>query len=146
MTVHTFFSPPKRTINRVFLHCSDSDRPEHDDVSVIRKWHLARGFRDVGYHMFLPFDGTIQTGRPLEVAPAAQAGHNAGSIAICLAGRHAFTEQQFDALRDLCRSIHLAIPDATFHGHCEVNKQKSCPVFDYRAVLRLDASGHFPTP
>ena len=29
----------------------------------------------------------------------------------------------------------------TFHGHREVNPHKTCPVYDYRAILGLDAVG-----
>lgn len=142
MSLLPFFTAPKRSIKRVFIHCSASDNPKHDDISVIRKWHLERGFSDVGYHYFIKFDGTIQAGRPIEVSPAAQEGNNANTIAICLAGLtvEAFTQAQFDALRGLCSSIHRALPNVTFHGHCEVSP-KSCPVFDYRKVLDLDVNG-----
>ena len=146
MTVHPFFTPPKRHIDRVFIHCSASDRPEHDDIRVIYQWHRARGFTDVGYHYFITADGTIQPGRPLQKIPAAQQGNNTGTIAICLHGLTRFTPEQFDSLRELCTSIRLAIPDVTFHGHCEVDKGKDCPVFDFRAVLRLDALGQMKTP
>jgi hypothetical protein len=34
------FKAPKRPVSRVFIHCSASDNPDHDKVSVIRDWHL----------------------------------------------------------------------------------------------------------
>lgn len=132
-------------MDRVFIHCSASSQQAHDDVEVIRKWHVEeRGWRDVGYHYFIQFDGTIQHGRDLEWIPAAQRGHNEGTIAICLHGRTArdFTVSQFDALRSLCRTIADAYEgEVTFHGHCEVSN-KACPVFEYEAVLDLDKEGH----
>ena len=95
----TDFIKPKRQIDRVFLHCSASSRPDHGSVDVIKAWHLQRGWSDIGYHYFLPFDGEIQIGRDLENKPAAQAGHNTGTIAICLHGllKTDFTYNQFDA-------------------------------------------------
>ena len=72
---------PKRAITKVFLHCSASNRPNHDDVEVIRTWHKLRGWSDVGYHYFIRTDGKIQIGRDIEQKPAAQAGHNTGTIA-----------------------------------------------------------------
>jgi hypothetical protein len=135
------FSKPRRTIRKVFVHCSDSDRPEHDDVSVIRDWHLARGFTNTGYHYFIRKDGMIQIGRPIEKIPAAQAGHNTGSIAICLSGRTDFTVAQFNSLRTLSNLILGALPDVTFWGHHDVDRNKTCPNFNVRKELGLDKYG-----
>jgi len=137
------FIKPKRKVDRVYLHCSASPRPEHGDVSVIREWHKARGWNDIGYHYFIPFDGELQKGRSLEKSPAAQKGNNTKTIAICLHGLHKpnFTLNQFDTLQKLCKQIDIKyLGDVTFHGHCEVSL-KTCPVFDYKAVLDLDSIG-----
>ncbi len=134
------FVAPKRRVNRVFIHCSASDNPKHDDVSVIRQWHLQRSFSGVGYHFFIKFDGTIQCGRNIELTPEAQEGNNTSTIAICCAGLSRFTEAQFNSLRLLVKAINAAIPKATYHGHCEVSK-KTCPVFAYKTVLGLDSKG-----
>lgn len=137
------FTKPDRQVDRVFLHCSASDRPEHDNVETMRKWHLARGWNDVGYHFFIRKDGTVEEGRSAELTPAAQAGNNTGTIAICLHGlaEENFTSDQFRSLIDLCRAISSAYNNMIkFHGHCEVSA-KACPVFPYKAVLGLDAYG-----
>ncbi len=141
----TIFSKPRRTIKRVFIHCSASDNPKHDDVSVMREWHVkGNGWSDVGYHYFIKKDGTVQTGRNIDASPAAQEGHNANTIAICLHGleKDKFTPEQFQSLRALCEMIRQKIPTVTFHGHCEVNKNKTCPVFNYKKVLSLDNKGN----
>lgn len=138
------FQAPDRPVDRVFLHCSASDHAHHDDVEVMRRWHVdGNGWSDVGYHLFIRKDGTVQDGRPLERIPAAQAGHNTGSIAICLHGLalENFTTAQYDAVIALSREIQAAYAGmVTFHGHCEV-ANKACPVFPYREVLGLDAHG-----
>ena len=133
--------PPSRYVDRVFIHCSASDHAHHDDVKVMRKWHLARGWSDVGYHFFIKKDGTLQEGRPLRRVPAAQGGHNSGTIAICLHGldKDKFTCEQFKTLNKLCDDIKKVIP-VTFHGHTEVSA-KTCPVFDYKKVLNLNNKG-----
>lgn len=135
------FTAPKRQIKRVFIHCSASDNPAHDDVSVIKQWHLERGWRDIGYHFYIKKDGTIQTGRNIEVIPAAQAGNNTGTIAICCGGLIDFPARQMNALVELCDAINEAIAGVTFHGHCEVEPNKTCPVFDYKDILDLDSNG-----
>lgn len=126
----------EREVNKVFIHCSASDYDYHDDINVIRKWHLKRGWQDVGYHFFIKRDGTIQTGRPLYMIPSSQKGYNKGSISICLHGNKKFTTRQFWSLKILCYLLDENFVSLTFHGHKEVSI-KSCPNFDYERILRL---------
>ncbi|WP_216595367.1 peptidoglycan recognition protein family protein [Aestuariivita boseongensis] len=135
-------------MDRVFLHCSASDNPSHDNVATIKRWHTdpkpqGRGWSDTGYHYFIRKNGILENGRPLSRTPAAQAGHNTGTIAICLHGldEDKFTESQFATLKNLCVEINDSYDGTlTFHGHREV-ASKACPVFDYKAVLKLDQFG-----
>lgn len=97
----------------------------------------------MGYHYFIRKSGELEAGRSLEEVPAAQQGHNTGSIAICLHGlkQEKFTKAQFERLIALCREIDKAYENQlTFHGHCEVSA-KTCPAFDYKTVLGLTESG-----
>jgi len=32
------FKKPNRKINTVFIYCSATDNPKHDDVKVIKRW------------------------------------------------------------------------------------------------------------
>ena len=138
------FERPERPVDRVFLHCSASDNPDHDDIATIRAWHVdGNGWSDVGYHWFIRRDGTREAGRKLERIPAAQAGHNVGSLAVCLHGLapENFAAAQYRALIGLAREIDRAYDGrVTFHGHCEV-ADKTCPVFPYAEVLGLDGAG-----
>lgn len=137
------FKKPARPVTRVFVHCSASDNPKHDNWATIDRWHRERGWACGGYHFFIRRDGTLEMGRDLDKIPAAQEGNNNGTITICLHGlkKELFREEQFATLRALCGQIDAAYgDDVTFHGHCEVSN-KSCPVYDYCAVLNLDASG-----
>ena len=134
------FTKPTRPVHSTWVHCSASDEPAHDDVAVMRRWHLARNWSDVGYHFFIRKNGDIQAGRDLEQIPAAQAGHNDGAIAICLHGLEVqlFTEAQLDSLRCLARAIDNAYDKSMrFRGHREVST-KTCPVFNYQLALGLD--------
>ena len=142
------FVKPKREVSRVFLHCTASDHAHHDNIETLRDWHVkGNGWSDVGYHELITFNGDILKGRPLERTPAAQKGHNKGTIAIALSGGQngkpgAFTEAQFDMLRLRCQQIHDAYDGTvTFHGHKEVAPGRACPVYDYKSILNLDGSG-----
>jgi len=138
----TMFTKPSRKIHRVFIHCSASDHPHHDNINTIKSWHLARDFADVGYHFFIQKDGTLEYGRDIEKTPAAQKGHNLYTLAICMHGlkEENFTQAQFDTLNKLAVQIEHNYENISFHGHCEVSK-KACPVFNYRKVLDLDRYG-----
>ena len=134
---------PKRKIDRIFIHCSASDVPEHDNIATIKKWHIARGFNDIGYHFFIHKNGKVSRGRDIEKTPASQKSHNVKTIAICLHGLHKdnFTQAQYDSLKSLCIEIDIShLNKVSFHGHCEVSK-KACPVIDYKRILKLDRFG-----
>jgi N-acetylmuramoyl-L-alanine amidase len=148
MTTFTFV-PPARAVHSLFIHCSASDRPEHDDVNVMRDWHVkGNGWADVGYHWYVRRDGVCQPGRPLEKTPAAQGdGHNAGTLAVCFGGltKSKFTEAQFRTGHAMVIAIHDAYAGRGIglrvRGHREVFP-KECPVFDYRRAFGLDERGH----
>ena len=113
------FKKPNRHVETVFIHCSASDNPAHDDVSVIRSWHTdpPRNWSDVGYHYFIKKDGTIQPGRPLEKTPAAQYPYNKGTLAVCLHGlkEELFTEAQHASLNFLADDIEAALIQVASH-------------------------------
>lgn len=135
------FIKPIRDIDRVFLHCSASDDVGlrgQEMVDEIRRWHLARGFSNVGYHFLIDREGKVFTGRTLELKPAAQKGHNTGTIAVMVHGLESFSFESLKACRMLCEDINEAYKGMiSFHGHCEVST-KACPVFNYKELLSLD--------
>lgn len=136
--------PTNRKVKRVFIHCSASDNDAHDDASVIDEWHRQRGFAGIGYHWFIKSNGELQVGRDMNLIPAAQKNHNAETFAVCLHGlkKENFTQAQMKTLKALVNHLDMLYKGAlTFHGHCEVEPNKTCPVFDYRAVLNLDERG-----
>ena len=75
-----------RTITEIIIHCSATIEGKDYTVEDIDRWHRQRGFARVGYHYVIRLDGTIQQGRPLDIAGAHCIGHNAHSIGICYIG------------------------------------------------------------
>ena len=130
-----------RYIDTLFVHCSDSPHSHHDDISVIENWHKARGFDGVGYHWFIKSDGTIQEGRSVHRIPAAQKGHNTGSLAVCLHGRNEFTEQQFKSLLYLANECNKLYTGLRVRAHNEVDEGKTCPNFHLDDALPLTKNG-----
>jgi len=126
-----------RDINKIILHCSAT--PEGRDVKVddIRRWHLANGWDDIGYHFCVYADGSIHRGRDLDKSGAHTYGHNRSSIGICYIGgvdkemnaKDTMTEMQDIAVLELVKSLRLIFGKLSLHGHNEFSS-KSCPSFD----------------
>lgn len=149
------FEPPQRAIHTVVFHCSASNNPLHDDIEVVRKWHVEdNSWDDVGYHFFIKSNGELQYGRSLELTPAAQKGFNEGTITICLHGLHPedFTAEQRKTVRELSALIdyfysgqmaYINYRDRIrFKGHKDFDRNRLCPVFDYKRWLFLDEDGY----
>lgn len=120
----------------------------------IDKWHRARGWRMIGYHLVIRRDGSTETGRPLssdhllesEEVGAHVEGYNAVSIGICMVGgvsegdvsvpENNFTRDQWQTLRRVVDIYQKQFPDAKVVGHRDLNKNKACPSFDVAAWQR----------
>ncbi len=89
--------------NCIIVHHSAT---EQGNMEVFRKFHLSKGWDDVGYHYVITNgnggpDGEIQAGRPVEKQGAHAKGRNHDSIGICLVGEDHFTEKQIESLLTL---------------------------------------------
>lgn len=132
-----------RLINLIIVHCSATKEGVPFRAADIRRWHLERGFQDIGYHYVVRLDGTIETGRPLSEVGAHCRGYNAHSIGVCYIGgldlhgrpKDTRTPAQKAALLSLLKKLKAQFPKASIHGHCEF-ANKACPCFDARAEYK----------
>ena len=127
-----------RTINKVIVHCTATPEHRHTTVDDVRRWHLDRGWSDIGYHYLIYLDGTVHEGRPIERIGAHTKGENKNSIGISYVGgidKNTFkakdtrTIEQKQALIDLLNLFKITYPEITIHGHNEF-ANKACPCFD----------------
>lgn len=119
-----------RPIDKIIFHCSASDNPKHDDVDVMRQWHLARGFADVGYHFFITKAGKIQEGRPLTKVGAHTANHNTGSVGVCFHGLNNFTKEQMAAIHVIIKRVEEQVGHSLkLCSHRDFTSAKTCPNF-----------------
>lgn len=134
-----------RAINEIIVHCSatrpnwmegKSAKAKRDEI---RRWHLAKGWSDIGYHHLIDRDGTLVEGRPMQKTGAHVKGHNTGTIGVCLIGGHGssendefhdnFTEAQNVALRKYIDDQKAQRPwIEKVSGHNEY-AAKACPGF-----------------
>lgn len=129
-----------RYINEIIVHCSATAEGKDFTVADIKKWHLARGFSDIGYHYVIYRDGSINKGRDESKIGAHCTGHNSHSIGVCYIGgcasdgktpKDTRTAAQKATLVKLLKELRVKYPNATIHGHREF-ANKACPSFDAR--------------
>ena len=145
-----------RTIRKIILHCSGSDKPEQATEQAIRLFHTlptwfkcdwgvyenvpCRGWDDIGYHNVIEDSGRAMGGRVATDIGAHCKGHNSDSIGICLTGDKKFNEKQFRTLVQVvyayCRHFGLdPLEDVYPHSHFDTTG-KTCPNFDWKEVWK----------
>ncbi len=147
----------KNPITHIIVHCSDS---EWGTAREIRKWHLEKGWKDIGYHFvilngavlpgteFFSLNGSVECGRELDgdlfiednEAGAHTLGYNEASIGVCLVLKRAPTIEQLDALKrlllELCKKFSVPVKNVLGHRETESGKAqgKTCPNFDMEPI------------
>lgn len=143
-------------VDTIWLHCAATrpewwaDRPIEAVRDEIDRWHRDRGWKGIGYHWIIDRAGNRIAGRPETQQGAHVAGHNRGSIGICLMGGHGstendrfedhFTPAQEAALWQLIGEIRGRTQIKAIRGHNEV-AAKACPGFVVRDWVRGREAG-----
>ena len=125
-----------RELKEIILHCTATKEGQDYSVEQVRRWHLDRGFNDIGYHFLIRLDGTVEAGRPLETVGAHCKGHNANSIGIAYVGgvgkngspKDTRTLPQREAMRRLVYDLKQHFEGIEVHCHNEYST-KACPCF-----------------
>lgn len=128
----------KRNIKEIIVHCSATPEGKDFTIDDIKRWHLQRGFSDIGYHYIIYRDGSIHKGRNESIIGAHCTGHNTISIGVCYIGgmdsanknpKDTRTQQQKDALLRLLKELKKKYPSAKIYSHKDF-APKACPSFD----------------
>ncbi len=129
-----------RKIDKIIVHCTATPEGRAVTVEDIRRWHLQRGFRTIGYHYVVYLDGTVHPGRPEDEIGAHCLGQNGNSIGVCYVGgldkksllpKDTRTEAQKEGLREIVARLQRKYPGVSVHGHREF-AAKACPCFDIK--------------
>lgn len=127
-----------RMINEIIIHCSATPEGKWFTIEDIKKWHLNRGFSDIGYHYVIYLDGSVHEGRSVDKVGAHCTNHNSKSIGICYIGgvakdgktpKDTRTELQRESLLKLITDLKKLYPNASIRGHRDF-ANKACPSFD----------------
>ena len=136
-----------RPINRIVVHCAATPPDMNIGADTIRKWHLDRGWSDIGYHGVIRRNGMYEPGRPESQMGAHARGANVDSLAVCLVGgiteggapENNFTPEQFDTLQAVLNWWTAAynIGWDKVLGHCDLpGVPKACPSFDVQGWIK----------
>jgi len=128
-----------RDIEYIVIHCA-ATKPSMDvPIERVKKWHLDRGWSDIGYHYYITRDGKINKGRDLSIIGAHVRGYNKNSIGICYEGgineegepEDNRTPEQKKALLKVVKVLKFVFKNAVVQGHRDFpNVNKACPSFD----------------
>lgn len=130
-----------RVLKEIIVHCTATPAARALTVPELRRWHIERGFADIGYHFIVHQDGTVSEARPLSQIGAHCAGYNKFSIGVAYVGGISLNGLNIDTRTDAQRaSMSLLIVDLMHKygirsvvGHNYYNPNKSCPCFDAKA-------------
>lgn len=135
-----------RKIVEIIVHCTATPEGRDYAIETIRRWHLERGWKEIGYHYVVHPDGVIEAGRPEAQVGSHVAGHNTGTLGIVYVGgvatdnktaKDTRTPTQRAALLDLAKALIAKYPTIKkVTGHNQY-AAKACPSFD----VRKDALG-----
>jgi len=146
---------PRTETTMIVVHCSAT--PAYMDVGApeIKRWHLARGWSDIGYHWVVRRNGTMERGRKQNLQGAHCKQVNSTSIGICLVGgtyednepHDNFTMEQYASLKTLVYGLWLEYPSiSAVCGHRDIpGVSKDCPSFEVADFLNaIDFDGARP--
>lgn len=133
---------PRTVTDAIFVHCSATKPSQDIGVDTIRMWHKQQGWLDVGYHFVIKRDGTVESGRPVDVVGSHVKDWNSRSVGVCLVGgidangkfEANFTPAQMNALRNKLAELKVLYPQADIKAHHDV-APKACPSFDLQRWL-----------
>jgi N-acetylmuramoyl-L-alanine amidase len=127
-----------RAIHKIIIHCTATREGDNISVDTIRRWHLNRGWSDIGYHYVIDIKGNINAGRPIELMGSHTRGENKYSIGVAYVGgveadgvtpKDTRTKAQKDAIIRLVKKLKGCYPDVSIHGHNEFSN-KACPSYN----------------
>lgn len=144
-------------IEYIIIHAAATAANMDIGAKEINDWHIARGWRGIGYHFVIRRDGLLERGRPLNQEGAHTIGYNNVSWGVCMVGgadstgksEDNFTIEQYDTLRTLVYTLSKMAPGAKIVGHRDLSKDKNgdgvisewewvkdCPCFDVSKFLK----------
>lgn len=142
-----------RRVELIVIHCSATRECVAYSPAQLEKDHLARGFKQAGYHYYIRRTGEIVEIRPLGMIGAHARGYNRHSVGVCYEGglntagelADTRTPEQIISLHQLINKLKTRFPGALVCGHRDLSPDlngdgvisphewiKGCPGFEVK--------------
>lgn len=132
-------------VKYLILHCSATRCNQDYTPEMMLCDHLARHFRNIGYHFYIRKDGSKSQHRMLLEVGAHCVPYNRCSIGICYEGGlneagkpcNTMTAAQKEQITELLTCLHRVFPKAQIVGHRDLPKvtPKACPCLDTKDIF-----------
>lgn len=137
---------PDNRVKWIVIHYSATPVERVTTIADIDAMHRARGFNEIGYHIYIRRSGLVEHGRDLSQAGrfetgAHSKGENSQSVGICYQGGVTLAEPdtgfdsrtaaQVSAMIREIRALLVRFPNAKVVGHRDMpGAATQCPGFD----------------
>ena len=140
-----------------YLICHHSAIKNSDNAhqfNAVKRYHIGKGWGDIGYHFFIESDGKLCIGRNVGTVGAhcRDSGMNYKSIGICVQGNFEVerpTTKQLDRFKRLILSLRkkYGVPNSRIIGHRDVSGASTvCPGKNFVSLIRKDFWDDKPKP
>jgi len=137
-----------REVTEVVVHWTETHTDKNIGSEEINKYHLDLGLNGIGYHYVIRRDGSLQRGRPINIAGqhAPTNNHDTRSIGIVFVGGinvpsgtpnpgnflsvQSLTRSQLNTFDHFCRSFYAVFPGGQIVGHSEIDEDEVDPGFE----------------
>ena len=121
-------------IKYLIIHHTATSR-DRTTFEAVKRYHISKGWGDIGYHFFITADGVLHEGRKQDKVGAhcRASGMNYKSLGIALTGNFQIehpTEKQLETLKGIVSQLKKIwdIPIENILGHRQVKEAKTvCP-------------------
>ena len=137
---------PDSNVRWIVVHYSATPIESDIDSATIDRWHRERGFREIGYHIYIRKDGSVEYGRDLSQPGRFEQGahsrdENSQSVGVCYEGgvtranpNYGFDTRTAAQKNTMIREIEKLkerFPNAIVMGHRDMpGASTQCPGFN----------------
>jgi N-acetylmuramoyl-L-alanine amidase len=140
------------------MHVSATKMSQDFTFEDCKRYHISKGWSDIGYHFYIEKDGSIHKGRPLARNGAHVRGFNKGTIGICTEGglneqgapSDTMNEMQRLSVEGLLLTLKEGNPKMKVAGHRDYSPDlngngkiepfefsKACPCYDAQIRFKI---------
>ena len=126
-----------REIESVIVHWSETHTDKNLGSEEINDYHLELGMNGIGYHYVIRRDGSLQRGRPVNIAGEHTPGYDEISLGVVFVGginapsgtpnsqnflsSQSLTRSQINTFDHFCRAMYNVKPGILFYGHSDLD-------------------------